>query len=242
MLNLVKAELFRFIKSKSIWIILFVIIACSSISIFTGVYSSAENTFLNIAKDVMVIILSFAIYCGVSFSSDFQNRTIIHYIVGGQKRSYIVIAQLFHYFLGCIVLILGYPFISTFIAGILNGFETSVPFLLAKMIKIIFMGLPLYLSIASLFYMIMIIVRQGVFAMGISVALSIVIVVFTNKLYFGNIGNCATALRFSPIIELQVLAKDVVTFDYLISLFIAVALIFTTFFISKLVFEKLEIN
>lgn len=242
MLNLIKAELFKFKKSKSIWIILFSIILFCSISIFTGVYSSAENTFLNITKDVMIMILSLAIYCGISFSGDFQSRTILHYVVAGQKRSHIIIALFLRYFIGCTVLILAYPLVCTFLAGIVNGFETSAGLVLVKMVKIIFMSVPLYLSIASLFFMVMILVRQGVATMGISVALAIALVVFTNKLYFGNIEHEVSIWCFSPIIELQALANNLVTADYFISLLVSIVTILIVFFISKFAFQKAEIK
>ena len=99
MLNLLKAELFKLRKEKSTWIILLVIIISNTISILTGVYSSAENAFFSMAKDIMVMLLSIAVYSGVSLFRDFQNRTIIHYVVGGLKRSYIIAALYIRYFM-----------------------------------------------------------------------------------------------------------------------------------------------
>ena len=94
MKRLMKAELYKFGHEKSVWIISAVLIACACISIFTQVYASAENAFTNLGKDVMVLYLACAIYAGVSFADEFNNRTIIHIIAHGYSRMQFLMAKL----------------------------------------------------------------------------------------------------------------------------------------------------
>lgn len=104
MKRLMKAELYKFGHEKSVWIISAVLIACACISIFTQVYASAENAFTNLGKDVMVLYLACAIYAGVSFADEFNNRTIIHIIAHGYSRMQFLMAKLIHYLLGCLLI------------------------------------------------------------------------------------------------------------------------------------------
>lgn len=97
-----KAELYKFGHEKSVWIISAVLIACACISIFTQVYASAENAFTNLGKDVMVLYLACAIYAGVSFADEFNNRTIIHINLHSfrfaQSQIAMKVAELLFYF------------------------------------------------------------------------------------------------------------------------------------------------
>ena len=88
-----KAELYKFKKDISVWIISFILVCCASISIFTEVYSSAENTVLNLGKDSVILILACAIYVGFSCTDDFTNRTVIYAITYGNRRLQILLAK-----------------------------------------------------------------------------------------------------------------------------------------------------
>ena len=158
MSNLIKVELFRLKKTKSVWIILLALIATCSISIFTGIYSSAENAFLNIQKDIMTIIMPCAIFCGLTFHSDFEERTIIHYITNGYKRSSIIISSFIRYILGSTIITIIYPIICTYLSGIINGFETSASGVMGTALKITIMSLPLYIAIFSVFFTLMVLI------------------------------------------------------------------------------------
>ncbi len=48
---LLRAELFKVKKDVSLWVIPTILICCACISIFTGVYTSAENACLCLGKD-----------------------------------------------------------------------------------------------------------------------------------------------------------------------------------------------
>lgn len=242
MINLVKAELFKLRKEKSTWIILLVIILSNTISILTGVYSSAENAFFSMAKDIMVMLLSIAVYSGVSLFRDFQNRTIIHYVVGGLKRSYIIAALYIRYFMGCLILIFAYPFICTLIAGAIKGYENAFFFSIGQMLKVVIMGVPLYACFISFYFSIMMIVRQGVFSMGISIASSILIVVLTNKLYYGNPAREESIFRFAPSIQLQVITNGVLSIDYLVSVIFSLIVLLVAFLGASYSFRKAELK
>ena len=94
MIYLMKAELYKFKKDISVWIISFILICCAGISIFTEVYSSAENTVLNLGKESMTLILACAIYVGFSCTDDFTNRTVIYAITYGNRRLQILVYKI----------------------------------------------------------------------------------------------------------------------------------------------------
>ena len=62
MKGMLKAELFKFTHSYSLWIIIGVLVIFCGISTITGTYSSAENALINISKDSMVLILASAVF------------------------------------------------------------------------------------------------------------------------------------------------------------------------------------
>lgn len=111
-----KAELYKFKKDSSVWIISFILICCASISIFTEVYSSAENTVLNLGKDSMILILACAIYVGFSCTDGFTNRTVIYAITYGNRRLQILLAKYFRYIFGCTIIIITYMSVSMVIS------------------------------------------------------------------------------------------------------------------------------
>lgn len=105
MMCLMKAELYKFKRDISVWIISLTLICCAGISIFTGVYSSVENAVLNLGKDYMGFILAFAVYAGFSCTDDFTNRTVIYAITYGNKRFQILLVKCCRYILGCTIII-----------------------------------------------------------------------------------------------------------------------------------------
>ncbi len=240
MSNLLKLEAFRLRKNKSIWIILFIIVAACSISIFTDVYTSAEHAYLNIQKDIMTIILPCAVFSGLAFYSDFTERTILHYITKGYKRKSIILASYARYIVGCLIITVLYPIISTMLAGIINGVETSMFEVAMTLLKSIFLSIPLYLSIFSLFFLVVFAVRQSVICMSITVGLAIFIVVFTNKAYFGTSGE--TIIRLSPIILIQNIQNNFILNDYLIGITFSILCSFIMIIIAFVIFKQSDIK
>ena len=218
MRNMLKAEKFKFFHSCVLWVIIGVLFAFCCISIMTGVYNSAESALLNISKDIVVPLLGCSVYGAIILLDDFSNGLLQHYIAGGYKRTSIICAKFIHYMLGCSMLLLVYPFLCIGFTAIVRGIETSFALVIWKYIFIYLKSLPLYWGIVGLFFFISILLQNAAVAIGVSVATTIFLGVFTNRLYTGN-GNI---LKYSTVIQLNGVAVNPVSGEY----FIAVAISF----------------
>lgn len=242
MYNLFKVELYKLFKDRSVWVILLVLTVCSSISIFTGTYYSADNAFSSLSKDIMPLLFSLSIYSALSLYKEYQYRTVMHYVVSGHKRLLIIISQFVRYFMGCVILMFLYPLLSVVIACCVIGYETTLLALFVRVLKIILMQLPLFISFISLFFMIVIVVQKGVLAMGISVASTIIIVVFTNKLYFSSDTTASPVIELLPTIQLQMISSNVINNKYILSCFVSMMISGILFVLAYKVFNKMEIR
>lgn len=199
MIGMLKAELFRFWKSSTLWIILGVITASCGISIFTGAYSSAEQASVNIAKDSMVPILACAVYGSILLTDDFSNGLMRHYVASGYKRYVILMAKLVHFLLGCSILLVVYPCLSVLLTAALQGVQTTLLCVFTETIRLCLKTLPLYWGMAGLFFLFATLIQRGSIAVSISVAASILLVVLTNKLY----ARAASVWIYSPIVQIS---------------------------------------
>ena len=163
MKRLMKAELYKFGHEKSVWIISAVLIACACISIFTQVYASAENAFTNLGKDVMVLYLACAIYAGVSFADEFNNRTIIHISAHGYSRMQFLMAKLIHYLLGCLLIIIAYLTISNGLAAPVLGTSSSASDFVGPILYKLLRGLPFFVCMTMDFFFLVMVPRNGAF-------------------------------------------------------------------------------
>ena len=242
MMNLMKAELYKFKKDISVWIISFILICCASISIFTEVYSSAENTVLNLGKDSMISILACAVYVGFSCTDDFTNRTVIYAITYGNRRLQILLAKYCCYIFGCTIVIISYMSVSMMISFFALGTEISLLCLFLYVVKSLFLSLPLFCVIATIFFFIAIITRKSTMAMGISVACSIIGVVFTNKAYFSMQQPDNSLLRFSPIIQIPMIYEQALSaYDYTNTIIISIFIMFILLLVGSTIFNKVEL-
>lgn len=242
MKKLMKAELYKFQHEKSLWIISSVLIACACISIFTRVYTNAEDTFANLGKDAMVLYLACAIYAGVSFTDEFSNRTIIHTIAHGYSRTQFLLAKVIHYLLGCILIIVAYLSISSVIAVIALGTSTPASVFIAHIVYTIFAGVPFYFILAMVFFLFVIATRKGTLSIAGSVSSAILLVVFTNKAYSAQHLPEQSWLRLLPTIQLSMLYDGSMIFrDYLISAILSIIFIFTMFLACIIIMSKVEL-
>lgn len=101
-----------------------------------------------------------------------------------------------------------------------QGVETSFIAVLEAMLCTFAKSLPLYWGIFGVFFLISILIQKGVVAMGVSVATSILLVVFSNKLY----ESTANILRYSPIIQINKLDQSD-TGEYLVSVTISLVIL-----------------
>ncbi len=237
MKGMLKAEIFKFSNSCSLWIIIGVLVASCGISIITGTYSSAENALINISRDSMVLILAGAVYGSIILTDDFSNGLLRHFVSNGYKRAAVVLAKLVHYIFGCSILIIAYQVISVFLAALIQGVETSLPAVIGRTFFVSLQSLPLYWGIFGLFFLLAFLIKRGVIAAGVSVAASILLVVFTNKLYSQNF----SMLKYSPIIQISEAADGTVTGIYLFSVLLSSAVLGACVFGSALKFEHDEL-
>lgn len=237
MKGMLKVEWFKFVHSYSLWIIIGVLVACCGVSILTGSYNSAEDTLISLTEDSMVPILACAIYSAIVVTDDFSNGMLRHYISNGYTRISIICAKFIHYILGCTILLLIYPMVSTFVAAIIQGVETSFIDVLQAIFFAFIKPLPLYWGIFSLFFLFSVLLEKGVVAMGTSIASAIIIVVFTNKFYDNAVG----ILKYSPIIQINEIACGRITETYLISIFLSLALLATCVLASIVKFQHEEL-
>ena len=241
MMYLMKAELYKFKKDISVWIISFILICCASISIFTEVYSSAENTVLNLGKDSMILILACAIYVGFSCTDGFTNRTVIYAITYGNRRLQILLAKYCRYIFGCTIIIITYMSVSMVISFLVLGAGSTLPCLFMYAVKSLFLSLPLFCVIATIFF-IAIITRKSTMAMGISVACSIIGVVFTNKAYFSMQQSDNSLLRFSPVIQIPLIYEQTLSaYAYISAIIISIFIMLIVLLAGSVIFNKAEL-
>lgn len=237
MKGMLKAELFKFSHSYSLWIIISVLIASCSISIVTGTYSSAENALINISKDSMVLVLAGAIYDSIILTDDFSNGLLRHFISNGYKRAAIVLAKFVHYIAGCSILIFAYQVISVSLAAFVQGVETSFPAVIGRTLLIFLQSLPLYCGIFGLFFFLAVLIKKGVIVVSVSVAASILLVVFTNKFYSAD----SSILKYSPIIQINEVANGTITSTHFISILLSLAILAACVWGSIVIFDHDEL-
>ncbi len=222
MKGMIKTELFKFLHTRSLWIILAVLLLSCGVSIFSGTYGSAEIALLSIGKDSMVLILSCGIYGAIILTEDFSNGLLRYYVSNGYQRVTILLCKCLHYLCGCCILIILYQTISVSLSFLVLHAATSFESLFAQTLTLSVEVLPLYLGICGFFFLLAIVIKSGVAVMGASVAASILLVVFTNKLYYSG---RAPVLQFSSIIQICEVATGNIQRNYFIAvLFSAVCL------------------
>lgn len=221
MRNMLKAERYKFFHSYALWVVIGVLFAFCCISIMTGIYGSAENALLNISKDTVVPLLGCSVYSAIILLDDFSNGLLQHYIASGYERTSIICAKFIHYIFGCSVLLLVYPFLCVSFTAIVRGVETSLTFVLWEIILVFIKSLPLYLGIAGLFFLVSILLQNAAITIAVSVAASIFLGVFPNRLYAGNL----YILKYSPMIQLNEVAVDPISGEYLIAIIISLFLL-----------------
>lgn len=162
------------------------------------------------------------------FLEDFSSGILKYYIANGYKRSSIVFAKFIHYIAGSSILLFLYPAICVLLTATIQEIETSFMAVIEKM-----QSLPLYWGIFGLFFLIAMVVQKGVFALSVSLALSIIVVVFTNKFY----GNLAGILKYSPVIQISEIASGTITSAYFISVLFSLAILTVCVLISAIKFN-----
>lgn len=242
MRQLIKAEFYKFRHEKSIWIMSAILIACACVSIFTNVYTSAEDTFENLGKDAVILYLACAIYAGITISDEFGNRTVIHIIAFGYSRLQFMLAKLIHYLAGCALIAILYLIVSTAIAALILGLETALSILTCHVIWCILISFPIYFCMVMFSFVFAILMQKGTLAIASSISFSILSVVFTNKAYFSQPLPEQSCLRLLPTIQLpQIYDGSFILSDYLLTCIISAIGIALAFFVCAVFIRKSEL-
>ena len=242
MRNLMKAELYKLKKDMAVWVISLVLVCCASISIFTGVYDSVENMVLNLGKDSMVLILACAIYAGFSCTDDFTDRTIIYAVTYGNRRFHILLVKGCRYILGCTAIIISYMAVSMIVSFPVLETEISLPDLIVYAAKSLILSLPLYWAVAMIFFAIAMVTRKAAMTMGISVAGSILGVVFTNKAYFSAPIPDKSLLHLFPTIQIPMIYGKTFSFrDYQMALVFLIFIIMIMVLAGSVILNRAEL-
>ena len=129
-------------------------------------------------KDSMVPILACAIYGAIILTDDFSNGLLRHYIANGYKElNTISKMHSLHFGMQRIVTRLSLfmrPFRLT-----IAGRTVNITTRFSRYNFHIFKTLPLYLGILGLFYLFAVLIQKAVVVAGVSVAASILLVVFS---------------------------------------------------------------
>ncbi len=242
MRNLMKAELYKLKKDMAVWVISLVLVCCAGISIFTGIYDSVENMVLNLGRESMILILACAIYAGFSCTDDFADRTIIYAVTYGNRRFHILLVKGCRYILGCSAIIISYMAVSMMVS--LPVLETGVPLpdLIVYAAKSIILSLPLYWAVAMIFFAIAMVTRKAAMTMGISVAGSILGVVFTNKAYSAASVPDKSLLRLFPTIQIPMIyEKTFASCDYQMALVFSIIIIMIMVLAGSVILNRAEL-
>ena len=242
MRNLMKTELYKLKKDMTVWVISLVLVCCAGISIFTGVYDSVENMVLNLGKDSMILILACAIYAGFSCTDDFTDRTIIYAVTYGNRRFHILLVKGCRYILGCTAIIISYMALSMIVSLPVLETGISLPDLIVYAAKSLILSLPLYWAVAMIFFAIAMVTRKASVTMGISVAGSILGVVFANKAYSSAPIPDKSLLRLFPTIQIPMIyGKTFSSHDYQMALIFSLFIIIIMLLAGSVIFNRAEL-
>lgn len=232
MKNLIKAEFYKFKRNFYFWIILLIMILCYLPSLLGNNVDTFQLLLKNVEKDIMVIPIALAIYSGLTITNDFSNRTIMHYISAGHKRSHIILVEFLSFFLTSMLIIALYLTIILLLSSLILSFPLLSNFtvLLYSIIKLIV----LYSGLTSIFFLIGILIKKGTASMGASITFSILAVVLSNKFYNG----IDSLWRFNPLIQLQI--NNNFSLDLIIAGIISLIILTISLIISILHFRNDE--
>lgn len=232
MKSLLKIEYKKFLYSYSLWVIIAVLVLSSCLSVFSNVYEDSLILSKTLYADSMVLLIAGAIYAGLCVTPDFANGFIRHSLVVCKRRVYIIFAKFIHFIGGCVILLVIYPLVTVLISIFYYNFQN--PMLLIKdcifdMLRV----LPYYCTMFSIFFMIAILSKRDGITLGITIPLSILLVVFTERL-LPNLDF----LKYTPIIQIQeILENGINNTIFLLSIIVCGILIGLSILVSVLKFR-----
>lgn len=160
----------------------------------------------------------------------------------GNRRSQILLVKCCRYILGCTMIIISYMTVSMLISFLTLETESTFYHLFMYTVKSILLSLPLFWVISVIFFFFAIITRKSAMAMGISVACSIIGVVFTNKFYFSMQQSDNCLLRFSPVIQIPLIYEQTFSAcDYKSAIILSIFIAIIVLVVSSVIFNKAEL-
>ncbi|MCR6514928.1 ABC transporter permease [Clostridium sp. LY3-2] len=168
MCNILKAELYKLKYSKELKLTLLLIIIIGTITIYFHGNPTGRENLLDESTAIFSLI-SCAIFSGMFIGNEFSKRTIFHLIVSGHSRFSILISKFLSYLIGCLIIIIFNIIINGGIYTIFYGW--GVPFDNSELtftIIYILINILFSLCIASITFLVPIIIRDGTIATVIS--------------------------------------------------------------------------
>lgn len=203
--NLMKAELCRFRKEKSMWLILLVLLCCSGIAVFLGNYKSAETAFRNITRDYMPLVIAWAVYAGFAAAGEFSGGGFAYKIAAGYSRAEILAALFVHYLLGCLALLLLYPGLTTLLCAAVQGVEGSFAYLLFRMGAAFVRSILPTIGVAACLFFLCVLIRKKAAAMGVCIGATLLTGMLNNNLELSRTPYAVLAGAWAEIPALQLL-------------------------------------
>ncbi|MCI1935503.1 MAG: ABC transporter permease [Bifidobacteriaceae bacterium] len=237
--NLIKAELYKLVHNKALWILPLALVLFSSISIFSGTYDSAATAFEVMSEDSMSMLLGLSVFAAAIVAADFRNRSLTHYIAAGHSRASIVLVKFLMLMIGSTVTVFAYPIIGTVLTGFICGWGAPVGALFVTMATTLLKMLPLMLCLVSVFMVFDVVIPNIIGSIGASLVVLIAGVVFTNKTYGAN---PASLIRYSPVIQVSLAHDNAVGSAWGISIGIGIVLTLVCLAASLVVYCNREVK
>ena len=203
MYNHLKSELYRLKYSKELKSTLLLIGILGTITIYFHGNPTGRENLLDESTAIFSLIAC-AIFAGMFIGNEFSKRTIFHLIVSGHNRFSVLSSKFLSYLIGCVIIIISNLVIN---GGIYTIFYSwGVPFNKSELIftiTYILFNILFSLCIASIVFIIPLIIRDGTmstvvsaFIMGLFLTLSQVFWLNTAL----NIANGIKEIRTIPTV------------------------------------------
>ena len=160
----------------------------------------------------------------------------------GNRRFHILLVKGCRYILGCTAIIISYMAVSMIVSLPVLETGISLPELIVYAAKSLILSLPLYWAVAMIFFAIAMVTRKAAMTMGISVAGSILGVVFTNKAYSSAAIPDKSLLRLFPTIQIPMIYEKTLVFsDYQMALILSIFIIMLMILAGSVILNRAEL-
>ena len=212
MLKTLKAELYKLLHSRFIWVVAVAQLAMTGVMIYDVRMREAASGFQYAIHVVSYLVFFAGIIVGMTVGDDFDTRTYQHYLTGGKGRitfaaSKLIVCDLANLF------VLGLPLLVYGVIDIYNGslHDFSKPFWQV--------GLAAFFSIIAV-SSVMVFISFAVKSMGKTIIGSIFVIFCLGFTGVGNPGLQLASAKVIPVLQPLVISAD--TFDYSVPIMIFV--------------------